>query len=170
MNWWFVNCEKRCEKDIVGILQCRLRSRDNPKEGAAAGSCSHPRRRYWRRCCLQWPWGQVLPYVYWVTHQVDSNLLLTSNWKLRFIIRSLYCDGTFVAHKLLPPNICIQGDGGLCIWFTIRPNQLLKPPFRNMASLWWGLRGWTRGGSGTPSSPGRMLRRAAGTVRILRTR
>ena len=41
-------------------------------------------------------WNLLWTNLYRVTRQLESYILLTSNWKLRFSIRSLYVDGTFV--------------------------------------------------------------------------
>ena len=49
--------------------------------------------------------------MYRVAHLVAYNLLLTSNWELRFSKRSVYCDGTLI---LMSTNSVPRPDGPRC--------------------------------------------------------
>ena len=57
-------------------------------------------------------WDLALKRNYRVTRQVDCHLLLTSNRKLGFSVRSLYCDGTFVE---VSTKASRQPDGSPCM-------------------------------------------------------
>ena len=50
--------------------------------------------------------------IYRVAHLVEDNLLLTSNWELRFSKINLYCDRTL---NLMSTNSAPRPDGPPCI-------------------------------------------------------